>query len=354
MYYRIHYKPIVFNLNFYCMKKNYLLLLCLLLLARHTTIAQCSGQNLAIVVAVISYTACPGGSCTYTASGANSYSWSNGATGSIVVVSPSVSTTYTVVGMNGSCTGSAVVSVVVPSPTLTISSAHYIICSGYTLSLNASGASNYTWSTGEQSVTISVSPSVTTTYTVSGTDNSHACAGTQSITITTQPNFLYLLLSRSKDTICPGASCVLQVTVGANSFIWENVPGGWMNEQVTVSPTITTVYYAAGTGGVDGSDSGCIVTQSIAVVVAACTGIDEQSLPDRQLIVFPNPVSEKLIVSSGAVIETLLIKDLYGRVVLEQQMDSAIRKKELDLSGISQGIYFLQSGKQQSIKLIKN
>lgn len=50
-------------------------------------------------------TVCANSNVTLSASGANSYSWSNGASSSITVVSPSVSSCYSVTGIgSGSCT----------------------------------------------------------------------------------------------------------------------------------------------------------------------------------------------------------------------------------------------------------
>jgi len=46
---------------------------------------------------------CTGNSATLTANGAATYSWSSGSTASTAVVSPTTTTTYTVVGYNGGC-----------------------------------------------------------------------------------------------------------------------------------------------------------------------------------------------------------------------------------------------------------
>ena len=55
-----------------------------------------------------------GNSTTLTASGANSYSWSNGGTSASITVSPTATTTYTVTGTNSyGCTGTASVTVTV-------------------------------------------------------------------------------------------------------------------------------------------------------------------------------------------------------------------------------------------------
>lgn len=107
------------------------------------------------------------------ASGANTYIWSTGANTYSIVTTPSITTSYTVVGMDiNNCANTATVSVTVnPIPTMSISSTSSLICVGETATLSVSGANTYTWSTTQNVLSISVSPSVTTTYTVNGTDN---------------------------------------------------------------------------------------------------------------------------------------------------------------------------------------
>lgn len=50
------------------------------------------------------------------------------------------------------------------------------VCEGYSVTLTASGATTYSWSTGATTTSISVSPTVSTNYTVTGTSGS--CVGT--------------------------------------------------------------------------------------------------------------------------------------------------------------------------------
>lgn len=53
---------------------------------------------------------CAGESATLSATGANSYSWSTGGSGSNIVISPIINTTYTITGAANGCSGSAVFS----------------------------------------------------------------------------------------------------------------------------------------------------------------------------------------------------------------------------------------------------
>jgi gliding motility-associated-like protein len=111
---------------------------------------------------------CIGQSSILSAIGGSVYAWNNGATGSIITVTPSTNTTYTAISTIGTCTNSAVYTVsVAPIPTITTIGS--VICLGQNATITASGATTYTWSTGANTNVISVNPIVNTTYTVIGT-----------------------------------------------------------------------------------------------------------------------------------------------------------------------------------------
>ncbi|MBK7816777.1 MAG: T9SS type A sorting domain-containing protein [Sphingobacteriaceae bacterium] len=113
---------------------------------------------------------CAGNSATFNVSGATTYSWNSGPTTSAIVVSPSLTTSYTVIGTDvNTCTSSAVSSISVnPLPIVSINGPS-IICIGALANITASGANTYTWNTSATTSSISVSPTTTTTYTVNGT-----------------------------------------------------------------------------------------------------------------------------------------------------------------------------------------
>ena len=132
-----------------------------------------------------------GESVTLTASGANSYSWSTGSSSSSITVSPSSTTTYTVTGtVSGGCASTESVTVVVEQctpPNVSISPSATSIVEGSSVTLTASGASSYTWSSNLGSGSSkTVSPSSTTTYTVTGTNN--GCSSTESVTVSVTPS----------------------------------------------------------------------------------------------------------------------------------------------------------------------
>lgn len=131
---------------------------------------------------------CSGNSSTLTANGAVSYTWSTAQNTSSISVSPSSTNSYTVngTGLNG-CTNYTVETITVnTTPTLAITG-NTNICKGSTTLLTGSGATSYTWDSGVNTTTVSVTPTVTTTYTLTG-DNGNGCSSILPITVSIIPN----------------------------------------------------------------------------------------------------------------------------------------------------------------------
>lgn len=68
-----------------------------------------------------------------------------------------------------------------PNPTLAVVSNSTLICSGQTATLSVSGANTYSWNTGATTASISISPTITTTYSIQGI-NTSSCMNTATIT----------------------------------------------------------------------------------------------------------------------------------------------------------------------------
>lgn len=127
---------------------------------------------------------CAGSSATLSASGANSYSWSNSSTASSIVVSPSATAVFTVTGYDSFliCSTSKTVSIVViPIPSLTIIGST-TLCIGGVASLSVTGANSYTWSNGGLSNTVAVASGSTQTFSVTGSNL--FCSSTASVNFT--------------------------------------------------------------------------------------------------------------------------------------------------------------------------
>ncbi|MBP7809750.1 MAG: choice-of-anchor B family protein [Bacteroidia bacterium] len=125
---------------------------------------------------------CIGSSATLTASGASTYTWNPGAlTGTNIVVSPTTTITYTVNGLNATCSGmNTKVLTVNPLPVVNANASSSLMCVGQTVTLSATGAASYTWMPGNiTGNTIALSPTVSTTYSVVGTATTN-CMNTSS------------------------------------------------------------------------------------------------------------------------------------------------------------------------------
>jgi uncharacterized repeat protein (TIGR01451 family) len=213
-----------------------------------------------------SATICAGQSTTLTATGGSSYSFSTGLTNTtgLLVVSPTTTTTYSVTVANVSgcvSTTSAIVTVnPLPIASLTASTglSTATICAGQSVSLTASGGSSYSFSNGTNNTTglLTVSPTITTTYSVTVT-NSSGCSSITSATVTVNPLPIPALTSA---TICVGASATLTAS-GGSSYSFST---GLTNSTgvLVVSPTTTTPYSVT-----VANISECISTTSATVTV---------------------------------------------------------------------------------------
>ena len=119
---------------------------------------------------------CSGSTMTLSANGASSYVWSSGVTGTSIVVSPTIATTYIVSG-SGSCGSStaAIVVTVTPRPVINLTGPDKTICKGELVTLQASGATTYSWNNGSTSSSITFTPSASGTYSVTGA-NTFGCS----------------------------------------------------------------------------------------------------------------------------------------------------------------------------------
>jgi hypothetical protein len=123
-------------------------------------------------------TLCAGQTTTLTASGATTYSWSNGATGSSFVIAPLAGYNYMVTGTDANgCKGNASTSFSVnPLPIITAATNNTLICVGESATLTASGANSYAWTGNGANASIVVTPSTNTTYTVQGLNAANCSA----------------------------------------------------------------------------------------------------------------------------------------------------------------------------------
>jgi gliding motility-associated-like protein len=226
-----------------------------------TTVQVAVDPSPTVNISSTSTSICAGASATISLSGASTYSWSDGSSAVSRVVTPASSTTYTIIGFSSAgCPGNpATITINVGStPVITTSASSTGICNGGSVTISASGASNYNWQPGNLSgQSVTVSPGTTTTYSVTGTGPG-SCSGTTNITIQVSPS-ITLGVSANPTAVCAGGSATLSAN-GAGSYTWApgTHPG---TASITVNPSSSTIYTVTGTSGV------CSVNATVGVQV---------------------------------------------------------------------------------------
>ena len=171
----------------------------------------------AIDVKVNSPSSCGGQPVTLVATGALSYSWSTGQQGSTIVVSPMVTTTYTVTGTAGACKGEAVATVSVkPKPDVKVATPASV-CQGSSVTLTATGAVKYFWliPTNDTTATVTVKPAFSTTIIVVGV-SADGCIDSADVFVKIDQR---PVVTVNNPIICQGGTAVITAN-GATTYLW--------------------------------------------------------------------------------------------------------------------------------------
>lgn len=282
-------------------------------------------------VSVSNQTTCPGGTATLVANGAATYTWNSGPTTASYVVSPTITTNYTVTGLNSfGCSHTNTASVVIsPSLGIALTANANTICAGTQLTLNANGALTYTWSNLANGSSITDTPTISTTYSVSG--SSGPCFGSNTITVFVNP-LPQINLVANPTLVCIGDAATLSVNGGV-SYTWN--PGSLTGSVVNVSPSVTTNYT------VQGIDvNGCANSNVLNLVVDQCVGLNEKVNNIRSFKVYPNPSNGKISITINSSQAQIMIEDLAGKQIYKTQLNAELTN--MDLSFLSKGLYLIK------------
>jgi hypothetical protein len=224
-----------------------------------------------------------------------------------------------------------------PSVNITLSSTSPVVCSGQTVSLNASGATSYTWNPGNLSgASVVVSPLANTSYTAIGSNGSCSNTKTISVSVDVTPT---LTAFSSQDTICVGASVTLNVN-GASTYSWDN---GSTGNSIVVSPSITTTYFITGQTGI------CSSSIAITQFVDLCTSLQAGNLNNGALLVMPNPFTNEIKLISQELTK-LSIFNSVGQIILTDEISG---EQTINTSNLPEGIYILNLTSKEGNKSIK-
>ena len=250
-----------------------------------TTVDGCSSTSNAITVTVNALpvatitssgsTACLGSTVTLTANGGATYSWSNNATTSSINVT--AGNTYTVTATSAAgCTSTASETVTFnANPAVTVTAnGPTVFCQGGSLTLTATGGSNYVWSNGDQGASTTVNQSGSYFVTVT---NAAGCT-TQSSLVNVTVNAVPVVATiNGANSVCEGGNMTL--TSATAGGVWTST-----------NNFIATI---DGAGNVTGLNAGS-TTITYTVSVNGCTASTV-----AQINILNNPVTPT-ITASGA------------------------------------------------------
>lgn len=206
---------------------------------------------------------CSGATSTLAASGLTSFTWQPvgnfaGSTASSVVVTPSITTTYTILGTSGGCPAYATTTIVVSPgvPVLSFTGSTPSVCLGAAATISASGALTYTM-TSPASNGVPFTPSSTAVYTITGTNG--CGSNTQTFAVSVAP--LPVVATTATLNVCSGAAVTLSAS-GAATYTW--LPVNLQVGNAQVNPTANTTYTLLGkTGGCNGTATLALVVKPI-------------------------------------------------------------------------------------------
>lgn len=190
------------------------------------------------------------------------YAWSgviSGASSSVTATPLTSGTIQLVVTDNNDCSDTTTTTItVMPIPDIT-SPADTCICDGSTLTLTATGTPGYSWSTGETTSSITVSPSVTTTYIV--TYDNGVCADSDTTVVCVNPTPVVIA---SADTTIEYQQVVTLSVVGTGPFEWSPSTGLTCDNcsNPDASPETTTTYIVSTTNAF-----GCTASDAVTVTI---------------------------------------------------------------------------------------
>lgn len=224
-----------------------------------------------VIISTPTYSLCSGASSILSASGAFTYTWlPNNILGTSLTISPLTEQTYSLIGTdNFGCSNSDQINIsVFSSPSISVTPFFYL-CSG-SATLNAVGATTYTWMPGGLTGNlITPSPSVTTSYTVVGSNGTCSNIALSTVSVGIAP-----LLMITSDALFACENSCLTFTNTTNLF--DSIIFNWSDNSTLMADAYRHCY----------SQAGSYTVSAIANYTSSCL---VQSANQIQITVFQNP-----------------------------------------------------------------
>jgi hypothetical protein len=217
-------------------------------------------------------------------------------------------------------------------PAVTVSTAYS--CTGDSVTLTATGGSQYVWSTG------ATTPSILTgtgSYTVTAT-NAYGCtAGSTPLAVTAR------------------APLTDSLAVSGDTLSLASAPGQfyqWYRNDSIIAGALTSSYVASHSGNYQLAviDSfGCKTTSAVISIVQ--TGISTLSA-DVAVNIYPNPNTGRFTLDlSDNTARQVSIADVQGRVVADNV--TVIHRQDFNFTSLTDGIYYMQIKEGNGSKTLK-
>jgi PKD repeat protein len=218
-----------------------------------------------------------------------------------------------------------------PAPTISASSTQ--ACSGDVVTVTASAADSYSWSTGETTQSIQVSNTAAVFVTVA---NANACNGvgqsaTTNITFTATPT------AAGSFTTAGNVVTFANTSTGAASYSWDF--GDFTNSSAT-APAHAYAANGAYTVTLTAINGNC--TSTVTFEISIEVGMQEASA--LNFMVYPNPASAQVLVAFENSSEgSIQILDAMGRTIYTEKLTaSGSIALPVDVSQLADGTYTIQ------------
>ena len=223
------------------------------------------------------------------------------------------------------------------------------ICSGSTAQLSATGGTTYLWSPALSLSDANIanpvaSPTTTITYTVTVTSSCGIATDNVKVTV----DHINPINLGYDTTLCAGLNVLLNAGAFYDSYAWST---GATSQYITVDSAGvgigTTQVYVYVTKGV------CSSSDTINITFTSCVGINEGNVT-ASVSVYPNPTTGLINIMVNGLNENavLTIYTFQGQSVYSEKV-TGNSTKELNLSYLSKGIYFIRINNEKTNILSK-
>jgi hypothetical protein len=321
-----------------------------------------------LIVTASAGTICPGQTATLTAQGSSAYTWSphpslqSSLFSPIVVVSPTASVIYSVVAKNSNnCLSSRTVNITMGTyPSVSVAVSGTAVCPGYGSTLIASGAYSYTWTATTftspvYSASVIVSAGV---YSLMGGNGGSCLSSPVSVSIGSLSPLLISITASAMKTCIQSSGQIDPVYLTASggiNYTWTPYVPGYMTFSLGaltgVTPTVTTCYT------VTGATSDCSGFAYVCIASGYCAGVQEWT-GTNGMTVFPNPVTEKLYISSDNGLQgSLQVLNVSGEILKNEIVPGITSGFVISVNDLPSGMYLViyrdAENKRSSLRFVR-